>query len=52
MSGLSYSAIQIQSWIFKTQSKSKHETGSKKFKKLKIQVQIESKNLTNYTSAF
>jgi len=46
MSGLSYFAVQIQSCIFKTQSKSNHSP--KKFKKFQIQVQIKSKKLTKY----
>jgi len=39
-------AIQIQSRIFKTQSKSNHSP--KQFKIFEIQVQIESKILTKY----
>jgi len=45
MSGLSYFAVQIQSWIFKTQSKSNHSP--KKFKKFKLLVQRKCKKLTN-----
>jgi len=42
MSGLSYFAIQIQSWFFKTQSKSSHSPNF--CLKLKVQDQLSSKN--------